>query len=555
MFMKKIKKLNYKRIALILIFTLAIIIRLYNYINCTFKEINCDEAMTALNANSIANNSSDIYGASFPIYFEAWLVSGQSALLTYLIAISIKILGFSIFTIRLPSLAVSIASIFVFDGLIKEIFNKNTNKYDIRLIMSFLLAINPWHIMQSCWALDCNLFPHIMLLAVYLLLKNINTNKKYYLYFSIIIFAISLYTYGIALYAIPIFLVMVMTYMLLNKKISQKELIFSFLIFIIISLPIIIMSIINIFNLNNIKIGKISIQNYIYSTRNNDMLIFSSNIPNTIIKNVICMFKLLFFNYDNLNWNAISTVGTIYLGSILFVIIALLNLRIKNKMDNLRYIILWILTSLIIGILINNININRLNIVWYPLIILNGYGIYIVIEEFKFNKILISIISILYILYFVFFTNKLNIIKYNKIWTWQNGIVEAMDYSINKLKENDILYITNSLLDTDKERVFIIYTLEKHNLLKKECFNKNILLEVYQQNNDIDEIKKLLEKNTQIKIINDNNITQDMNYIITSNNNILKYENEYKIIKFDNYTVLINNKNLIGGIDGQVTSN
>ena len=184
-----------KKVIVLLIFAIAIIIRIIKW-PLIMEEINCDEAMTAINAKAISETGCDMYGTSFPVYFEAWLVGGQSALLTYLMSTSIKIFGFSIMSIRLPLLIISIISIFIFDKLVKIIFEDN---YKIRVIMLLILALNPWHIMQSSWALDCNLFPHFMLYAIYFLIKGVKQNKKY-LYISIVLFGITLYTYGIALY-------------------------------------------------------------------------------------------------------------------------------------------------------------------------------------------------------------------------------------------------------------------------------------------------------------------------------------------------------------------
>ena len=87
-----------KKVIILLIFAIAIIIRIIKW-PLIMEEINCDEAMTAINAKAISETGCDMYGTSFPVYFEAWLVGGQSALLTYLMSTSIKIFGFSIMSI------------------------------------------------------------------------------------------------------------------------------------------------------------------------------------------------------------------------------------------------------------------------------------------------------------------------------------------------------------------------------------------------------------------------------------------------------------------------
>lgn len=318
-----------KKVIILLIFAIAIIIRIIKW-PLIMEEINCDEAMTAINAKAISETGCDMYGTSFPVYFEAWLVGGQSALLTYLMSTSIKIFGFSIMSIRLPLLIISIISIFIFDKLVKIIFEDN---YKIRVIMLLILALNPWHIMQSSWALDCNLFPHFMLYAIYFLIKGVKQNKKY-LYISIVLFGITLYTYGIALYATPVFLVISYLYLLKNKKIKISDAIISVLIFIIISCPVILMSVINLLGLPTVKIGNITIQKFEYFKRTEDMLLFSQDFPKTLIKNILTTIKLILINEDGLSWNAIHGVETIYIGSIIFAIVALIQIIASKKQKN-----------------------------------------------------------------------------------------------------------------------------------------------------------------------------------------------------------------------------
>lgn len=140
-------------ILVILIFIFAIVIRIINYPNA-ISDINCDEAMTAINAKSIAETGHDIYGTSYPVYFEGWLTGGQSAFATYMMALFIKILGFSTMAIRLPILIMTIVSMLFILLLVEKVFD---NKY-IALISILLVAINPWSIVQSQWVLDCNFF-------------------------------------------------------------------------------------------------------------------------------------------------------------------------------------------------------------------------------------------------------------------------------------------------------------------------------------------------------------------------------------------------------------
>ena len=119
-----LEKKKIQNVLFFIILIIAIIVRTISW-PTAISQINADEAMTALNAKSIAETGKDIYGTSFPVYLEAWGAMGQSVMLAYFMAFFIKIFGFSIVTIRLPMLVISIISIVIFYDFIKRIFNNN----------------------------------------------------------------------------------------------------------------------------------------------------------------------------------------------------------------------------------------------------------------------------------------------------------------------------------------------------------------------------------------------------------------------------------------------
>lgn len=143
--MKDFIKKNYVKIIFIFFIVIGIVIRIYGFPN-TIKEMNIDEIITAINAKLLSDTGKDMLGQSFPVYIQGW--GGQSVVISYLIAICMKIFGFTLFAVRLPTLIVSIISLFVFYDLLKKISgNKN-----IALIGLGILAISPWHIIQSLFA-------------------------------------------------------------------------------------------------------------------------------------------------------------------------------------------------------------------------------------------------------------------------------------------------------------------------------------------------------------------------------------------------------------------
>ena len=211
-------KRNYNKILFVIIIIIGIVIRVYNFPE-GMKEINIDEIIAAMNAKEIAETGKDLLGLSYPIYLKG--LGGQSVFSLYLMTICIKIFGYTLFSIRLPALIISIIAMFVFYDLIKKI-SKNKN---VALLGLSLLAISPWHILQSMWSWDCNMFPHFLLIAMDILYTGILKNKKIVVYISMIFFAITLYCYGIAIYFVPVFLLIFSIYLIKIKKINIKDLV------------------------------------------------------------------------------------------------------------------------------------------------------------------------------------------------------------------------------------------------------------------------------------------------------------------------------------------
>lgn len=504
----KTREISKENIMVVVVIVLAIIVRIYMWPNA-LSEVNCDEAMTALNAKSIAETGTDIYGTSFPIYFEAWRLAGQSALLTYLITLSIKIFGFSIFSIRLPSLLISIVPILLIYDFCKKIFN---NKKIATIVLIFL-AVNPWHIMQSKWALDCNLFPHIMLIATYFLYIGMKNRK--FIYLSMLIYGISMYAYGIALYIVPFFLLFTAIILYRKKLINKKDILISIIIYVIVSTPIFLMVIVNYFKLPEIKIGNITIQYFKDSNRTEDMLIFSENKSEKLKENLKNLFNVIVKQDDGLEWNSVKNFGTYYYFSIPFLIIGIYSCA-KHKKGTL--ILLWLVLSILIGILINDININRLNVIWYPIIILCSCGIYEVINKIN-DKTVEYIILALYIIVFALFNNtyyKTTVNEIGEAWCWSSGLAEATEYAINianpkQIKLSNEMY-SDKYMHNAKINTYIKYALALH---KKE--------------GESNEIKKL-----EVSKIEDNRV-----YIMLKEEEYkLKNETDIESMEFGKYLVV-----------------
>ena len=167
---EKIKK-YLPKILIVLIILLGVFVRIFK-IEEYPNALNVDEASAGYEAFSIMNYGIDRNGKFLPVFLVAW-GSGQNALLTYLMIPFIAIFGLSTFAIRLPMAILGGISLVVFYYLLKRMTNKK-----VAIIGLIFLAICPWHIMKSRWGLESNLFPDLMLLSIFLIIKGLQDKRK-----------------------------------------------------------------------------------------------------------------------------------------------------------------------------------------------------------------------------------------------------------------------------------------------------------------------------------------------------------------------------------------
>ena len=120
-------------------------------------------------------------------------------------------------TMRIPSLLCSIAGGVFFYLFMRDVFGERAG-----LIAALLVAINPWHLIQSRWALDCNLLPHFFMGGLYFLNRGL-TEKKRFLYISMLFFGLCMYCYGITIYTVPLFLVAVCAFYMIKKRVTLRN--------------------------------------------------------------------------------------------------------------------------------------------------------------------------------------------------------------------------------------------------------------------------------------------------------------------------------------------
>lgn len=418
---------------LFVLLILAIFLRAYRLSEAPWG-VNQDEAMGAYDGKALAFYATDRFGMYLPVQFTAWDFAQMSVMGSYLMIPFIRLFGFGVTQIRIPMVLFSVIGIvvsyFIALEIGKELFGKEREweRRIFALIVAILITINPWHLMQSRWALDCNMLPHFFMIAFLFLCKGRKKTRYYYL--SMIFFAGAMYCYGLAYISVPIFLVASCIYLFVKKEIKWFEILICALIYVVLSMPINLVMMINTFGWETIETPIFTSALFPNSVRSGDLLFFSENRLSQLWLNIQAMLDVTFLQNQKSGMNTIKEFGTVYLCSLPFVLLGIVVLFKKAKGNTvLQLFKIFFLSALSVGLIAREVNENRMNIVYYPIIILLGIGIYSVILAFKSQKIRI-IIAGSYLLLFIMFVNTyFNSYQDTLGWYFNAGLQQSLDYA------------------------------------------------------------------------------------------------------------------------------
>lgn len=329
-----------------------------------------DEASTAVDAFSLLHYGYDHNGTSFPIHFISF-GSGQNALYGYLLIPFIAFLGLNLITVKLPMLICGILSLPLLFWVTKKTFDKR-----VALISMFFLSISPWHIMLSRIGLESNLLPFIFLSGYALLLKSFENGRWFIA--ATTVFAVCLYSYVTAYLIIPVFLGSTFFILYRKNRIDKKYLAAGLVSFILTAIPIGLFIFINLNGLNTIKVGSITIPQLPTQPRFESETVGLANQPfQVLIRNIWTLMTLLFNQYDGIIYNTIKPFGYFYGITFPLAIIGIsISLRTWKSSKPAETLLLyaWLGAPVIFGIL-QPVNINRINIIFIPIIICIALGV------------------------------------------------------------------------------------------------------------------------------------------------------------------------------------
>ena len=310
---------------------IAAILRLYRLESVPI-DIASDEASAYFDALCLAKYGTNRWGEINAVYFNTWEVAGQSPAMATLASVFIRLFGNSLFIFRLSQAVPAIFTVLLVFFIGRKLADSLTG-----LIAATILAISPWHIMMSRWALDCNLSAFAVTLAVCALVhsfdENGNMNNVFYLF--CIFTGLSLYTYATTNIMMFVFVVLVYIYLLLHRKINFKIFIPANIILFVIALPMMYFFAVNYLGLPPFESSFLTIP-YLKGFRSDDV---SGNIISNIITHLSHLYQ--------------TTERVVYYPhfSIMFIfsmpLIGYGIIRAFKRNSNMAFALFWLVGSLV----------------------------------------------------------------------------------------------------------------------------------------------------------------------------------------------------------------
>lgn len=331
--------------------------------------LNQDEASEFYEAYSLLHYGMDRNGVHNPVQFISW-GSGQNVGYAWLCMPFFALLGPTNFAGRLPMALVGCLSIWVMYCLAKQWFGRGK-----ALVFAAVLALAPWHIMKSRWALESNLLPDVLLLGVCLLVYYLYRQRLPWLIGAMAAFAFACYCYGTSYFVLPLFLLPAAVIMLVKKQGKPTHLAIGAGVFGVLALPMILFVLVNNFDLPAITTPLFSIPK-LYENRSELMFsLLNGGFAETIrggwegLKNLV----LTGADISGSNLQLMRGFGVCYLVTFPFFLVGIAaSFRRPAKGEYLMQ--LWLGIGLLLAFLAE-FNANRINALWVPVIYFTARGL------------------------------------------------------------------------------------------------------------------------------------------------------------------------------------
>ena len=325
--------------------------------------LNQDEASTGCDAWALLVSGMDRNGDSWPVLFTSW-GSGQNALYAYVLLPLLALLGRSVTVLRLPAALLGTLSLF----LIWRMGRRHGGPV-MGLCALGLLALDPWHLLISRWALESNLLPFCLLLGVYFLDLALD-GRPWCILPAAAALALGLYAYGTAFLFLPLFL-LPCCLLLLRRRFPVLPFLAALGLFILLALPVFLCNLRNLLGMDSGKLLCFTLPR-LTQTRQAATMSFS-------LHNLLDTLKLLWRQSDGLPWNSAGPFGLLWGIPGLALSLGGLGCSLcriaRRKGEDADLIALFALAAGLVSCLFIHVNVNRVNFLFLPLVWCQAEGL------------------------------------------------------------------------------------------------------------------------------------------------------------------------------------
>ena len=358
-------RLRREWIAAGLLLALGVLLRL-----CALRALpyglNQDEASAGYETFALLRAGMDRCGMRWPVLFIAW-GSGQNVLMSYLALPFVALFGLNEWTLRLPNAISGCLTLFVFWRLARR-----TGGVRFGLIALGLLVVNPWHIMMSRWALESNQLPFFLLTGVWCTV--LAREKPWALLGAAVSFGLALYAYGTAFFFLPVYLICALLW--LRREMHWAVFGVSLAVFALLALPIALCQARNALGLPETHLLGLTLPKLTEGRQAATSVFGGGGGARNALANFKGFLEILRRGGDGLPWNAVPfwRGGVFYCfglpTAVAGIFRSVLDRAHRESEAPMRF---WLLSALLCAFLIQ-CNVNRINMIWLPLIYYSALG-------------------------------------------------------------------------------------------------------------------------------------------------------------------------------------
>lgn len=394
--------------------------------------INQDEAFAGYEAFCLLHGGLDTAGYRFPVYLTAW-GSGMNALESYLMLPFVAVFGLKTWSIRLPQLLTGLLSLPAAYGVARRARDERQ-----ALVTMLLFAVCPWHVLLCRWGLESNLAPGFLLFGLYFFVRALEDGRFSPL--SGLFTGLALYAYATIWPFVPLMLGLSLLYCARRGRLRfDRHLLGGGLILALLALPLLLFLAVNFGWVGELRTPFLSVPKLLYMRAGE---LSFRRIP----ENLRRLLSILWKQSDGLPWNSAGPFGLLYPLSVPFAPLGLLSLlarRVRSRdFDPMALLLFQLFAALLLGALVR-VNVNRVNILFPPLVFFTAEGICWFCDRFRVR--LLPLLLAAYLLCFglfarYYFTDYRSSLRSSFAWGLEDALAAAERFEGPVVLSGDIYY-------------------------------------------------------------------------------------------------------------------